>query len=780
MRLKSISLSWFRGAAASATLTLNGRSAVVFGVNGAGKSSFVDGIEASLCGGKVGHLGHEYSGRNQEKGLVNTERPPNAATNVEIALSDGSKATSRWTTGAAIMSSEGPTRAADWDYRRTALRQEELSDFIRATKGAKYSAVLPLLGLSNLEAAGENLHKLAQTVDRKSELPAMRSQVNLARERRKEAFGDKTNDQLLVRLEELRLTYAADAPVESALKTVGSVLEGVERRIASLDGDNRKAAAIGEVAASDLPVRLGQVRILGGRIAEVSEPLIKERLDVLGAAGGYVEASVGKHGLIPCPACGREIDVVEFREHVANERERLSSAAALYADYHAAVGDVCDEVVRLRNVVLKDDLKAWRGELEPSLEEGARYLESIPLADLRKACAAADIQRIEDKVGPLLLKSVEDARKLPPQVQTLVDDQNQSRALKGSLDSSVIKARIGRVEALIALTRALESGVREEIKDRARATFESISGDVQRYWKVLQPLDVITGIRLQVPEESEKAIEVCLRFHGKEQDSPRLTLSEGQRNALGLCIFLAMANKASATDTPIVLDDVVISFDREHRSQVAKLLIQEFASRQVILFTHDREWYFELQRMLPQGNWDFHRIAPYSSPAVGITFADHGLDFATARARAKTDPEEALGNVRRIMDVSLSEIAERIGLPLPHLRGDHNDNRTAGQFLVALERAASKAFQKRDGEGYVSHVDGLAALKKVKPEMAVWANRGAHTFSGSAAEAEELIDDSEAVLNAFKCEGCNTPIGAFEGSGGKSECRCGALRWRPI
>src|SRR5690606_29442793 len=139
-------------------------------------------------------------------------------------------------------------------------------------------------------------------------------------------------------------------------------------------------------------------------------------------------------------------------------------------------------------------------------------------------------------------------------VQTLVDHQTQTRALKGSLAASIIKARIARVDGLIALTEALERGVREEIKERARSVFETITVDIQRYWKVLQPADVITDLRLQVPEDGAKAIEVCLRFHGKEQESPCLTLSEGQRNALGLSIFLAMANRAAATDRPILLD----------------------------------------------------------------------------------------------------------------------------------------------------------------------------------------------------------------------------------
>jgi chromosome segregation ATPase len=72
MRIKAISLSWFRGAAAEATLDTRAKSVVVYGPNGSGKSSFVDAVEYVLEGGRIGHLSHEYSGRKQEKGIINT------------------------------------------------------------------------------------------------------------------------------------------------------------------------------------------------------------------------------------------------------------------------------------------------------------------------------------------------------------------------------------------------------------------------------------------------------------------------------------------------------------------------------------------------------------------------------------------------------------------------------------------------------------------------------------------------------------------------------------
>ena len=57
-----------------------------------------------------------------------------------------------------------------WDYRRIVLRQDEVAEFIRDTKGGKYSALLPLLGLHQVEVAAENLRQLAKSIEEQSKL----------------------------------------------------------------------------------------------------------------------------------------------------------------------------------------------------------------------------------------------------------------------------------------------------------------------------------------------------------------------------------------------------------------------------------------------------------------------------------------------------------------------------------------------------------------------------------------------------------------------------------
>src|ERR1700687_1486708 len=89
MRLNSISVEWFRGAAERVSLEVGGKSAVVYGANGAGKSSFVDAVEYIVNNGKIGHLSHEYSGKKQERGIINTHKPTLTPAHASLEFASG-------------------------------------------------------------------------------------------------------------------------------------------------------------------------------------------------------------------------------------------------------------------------------------------------------------------------------------------------------------------------------------------------------------------------------------------------------------------------------------------------------------------------------------------------------------------------------------------------------------------------------------------------------------------------------------------------------------------
>ena len=72
-------------------------------------------------------------------------------------------------------------------------------------------------------------------------------------------------------------------------------------------------------------------------------------------------------------------------------------------------------------------------------------------------------------------------------------------------------------------------------------------------------------------------------------------LSEGEHRCVALAAFLAEL-VTSRDYSGIVFDDPMSSLDHRYRRRVAKRLVEEAAHRQVIVFTHDLTFLFDLQR----------------------------------------------------------------------------------------------------------------------------------------------------------------------------------------
>jgi hypothetical protein len=356
-------------------------------------------------------------------------------------------------------------------------------------------------------------------------------------------------------------------------------------------------------------------------------------------------------------------------------------------------------------------------------------------------------------------------------------DQKRYLALQGAAEEQVAAA--ARAETLVSFINSLEQGIREEIRLCSRTVIDEISAHIQAMWAILHPANVIENVHLYIPEDADKAIDIGLKFHGVEQESPRLTLSEGYRNSLGLCIFLAMAKREATNDRPLFLDDVVISLDRNHRGMIVELLNGEFSGRQVVVLTHDREWYTELRHQLVGKNWAFKALLPYETPDIGIRWSYKTTTFDDARAQLKERPDSAGNDARKIMDVELALIAERLQIRLPYLRADKNDKRMAHDFLERFVADGKRCFQKKTGEDYAAHTDAIDAFGKADRLLVTWANRASHTFDVVRPEATKLIDVCEKALEFFKC--LSYGKGVWFADAERSEwvqCQCGEVRWR--
>jgi hypothetical protein len=777
VRIKTVSLSWFRGAAYLVSLEPECKSIVVYGVNGSGKSSFVDAVEYVLNDGRVGHLAHEYSGKHLQNALPNTHKPPDAKTQLSIKFRDGSEATVE-------IKSDGTAKATGsvtgWDYRRTVLRQDEVAAFIKDTKGAKYSALLPLLGLQRLEVAAENLRHLARNVESLSQLEKGKETLAQVTARRNETFGADSDAQILEKIATLHGTYCPDKEsTKEALTRCNDLTSALDGRIARLSSDQKRHLTLRAAAEEKIKGHVEAVRAANAALAKEVDPLISQKLVVLQAAD-TLGSKLPTEGDVECPVCGQTVQADALRAHITAELERLQSIRETFNARNVAMRSLSDSVKNLKSNLAKSEVKAWRAELgSDKLAQEFGSLDALDAEALRSVCDECDLHKIEEKVLPIVDAAVTASANSPPEVQELLTDKRLVEVAKVAIPASGLASKLARDECLASSIRALEQSTREEIKARSKAVLDSISDDIKAMWSVLHPGEAIDNVHLYAPKDVDKAIDVGLKFHGKELASPRLTLSEGYRNSLGLCIFLAMAKREAATDRPVILDDVVVSLDRSHRGMIVELLRTEFAKRQVIILTHDRDWYTELRQQLDDGSWSFRALLPYDTPETGIRWSHKSTTFDDARAQLHDRPDSAGNDARKIMDVELAIIAERLQIKVPYLRFEKNDRRLAHDFLERLISDGQKCFQIVTGKDAVICLGAIEAFKRADKLLLSWGNKASHSFDLVRPEAAKLIDECEKALACFRCSNCGKPVWFADASGSEwTQCQCGSLRWR--
>ena len=571
--------------------------------------------------------------------------------------------------------------------------------------------------------------------------------------------------------------------------TVYTLFEGtsletaLDARIAQFSADDRRYVALQGVAEVDVKRHIDAVRTASVKVAGAVEPLINEKLEVLESTRAFVD-KLGDKKDVNCPACGQPVPVEAFQEHVKAERERLQETIGIFEKRKAAIGTLCDAVGSLKANFGKPDLKAWRDQLaEGALADNFAHLDGMNPEALRASCDEQDLSAIEGELPPLIAAAALDSKDAPPDVQALSTAKGKAEAGTAVILAKDQAGAAARAEALVAFMNSLEQGVREEIRLRSKKVIDEISADILAMWVILHPGEAIEDVRLYLPPDADKAIDILLKFHGVEQDSPRLTLSEGYRNSLGLCIFLAMAKRETDKDRPLFLDDVVVSLDRNHRGMILELLEKEFSGRQVVILTHDREWYTEMRHQLDGNNsWVFKTLLPYETPDIGIRWSHKTTTFDDARAQVKERPDSAGTDARKIMDVELGIIAERLQIRLPYLRSDKNDKRVAHDFLERLIADGKKCFQKKRGSGYEAHTDAIDAWAEADRLLVSWANRASHTFDLVPPEAVKLLDACEKAIEFFKCSSCpNSPKAVWFADAEGSEwvqCHCGNIRWR--
>lgn len=318
-----------------------------------------------------------------------------------------------------------------------------------------------------------------------------------------------------------------------------------------------------------------------------------------------------------CVLCQQELstDAVSrlnrFENFVKNESQRnakialdaFSDAVTSLVDARFAIRELCELVRILRDELQQEDLSIsvrratllalliHRGTVRHHKQGKLSPVKPVPTYP--RSELLNQITEIEQRIVALTAEAGSKARNdLLAELRELTD-----RQWLGGIKADVL-AEINRMKQIEKIEVALRDTATNRITNKSTEVSQLLVTDALRA-KFSHEVAALNIAGLAVELKQQNSVHGIPRFKVVLTRSPNATvgkiLSEGEYRCVALAAF--MAELATTENiSGIVFDDPVSSLDHRYREAVASRLVEESKHRQVIVFTHDLAFLFELER----------------------------------------------------------------------------------------------------------------------------------------------------------------------------------------
>lgn len=318
-----------------------------------------------------------------------------------------------------------------------------------------------------------------------------------------------------------------------------------------------------------------------------------------------------------CVLCQQELAPIavdrlnRFEAFVRNDSQhRANAARTAYNDALENFKNAAPSMAELVGIVatVRDDL----GQIDLAEEIRSAALRALlrhrqirkrhanpataidaPAVNFARQALTNHISEIETRANALAAEADSPSRK------ALLAEKNEltDRHWLAGIKADVI-AEIERQKIIVKLEAAQRDTVTNRITIKSTEIAQALVTDALRARFALEVANFgIAGLAVELRQlNSAQGIpRFKVALTRKPGASVGKVLSEGEHRCVALAAFMAeLATVESKSG--IVFDDPVSSLDHMHREAVAKRLVAEAAHRQVIVFTHDLAFLFELDR----------------------------------------------------------------------------------------------------------------------------------------------------------------------------------------
>ena len=352
--------------------------------------------------------------------------------------------------------------------------------------------------------------------------------------------------------------------------------------------------------------------------------------------------------------------------------------------------------------------------------------------------------------------------------------------------------------SIIDCTKSFESYKKSEIiyntflESRDKILNRLYSEIKDRFVELYRELHLDDEMEFKAIIISEGAgVDFKVDFHGRGVNSPNALHSEGHQDSMGICLYLALAERLTQGFIDlIILDDVMMSVDAPHRREICNLLANFFKGRQFFITTHDQTWARQLQSegvIKARNRIEFSNWTIENGPSVNISGdiwdeIDDDLE--------RNDIPSAAAKLRRGSEEYFSQVCSALHAPVRfNLSGQYE----LGDLLSgAMAEYRSELKHAKEAANSWGNTDELERLKEIdefsrnvftRLNMERWAVNPALHYNQWAdftpQDFKPVIDIFRDLFSIFQCNKCGTLLHLVI-NGPRPEavkCNCGEVNW---
>jgi len=503
-----------------------------------------------------------------------------------------------------------------------------------------------------------------------------------------------------------------------------------------------------------------------------------------------------------CPLCDTAWPPGKLRGYLEKRLSTVRSAArqlrkvseTLAVSVNGTLSSLAKVIELANNLGLKPEfslLESWSKDLEALLSALGDVISKYP--DMR--FPSKDVQQMlaPDKITETLTRIRTLAKEKYPELtreQIAWDSLTRLEVNLGSLEGAETRfknAKLAHKKA--SLLHSSFVFARDTVLGQL---YDSIGNRFVDLYRRLHGLDEGNFTAKIEPEEAGLNFEVD--FYGRGTHPPHALHSEGHQDSMGICLYLALSEHLTkGVIDLVILDDVVMSVDADHRRAVCNVLRTCFPNRQFLITTHDRTWANQLKSagIVDKGGmvefWNWHvETGPLVTYEIDI------WERIEEEIR-KNNIADAAARLRRGSEQFFSEVCDALEA---HVTYKLNAQWELGDFLPAameryrellkLAKSAANSWGDKATLEMLNELDSTRAQIYKRSGAEQWTiNANVHYNNWSnflEQDFRPVVDAFRDLHGLFLCSSCGGML-RIATSGIKPvnvRCDCGKINWNLI